>query len=146
MHDELIHEHLIYCICRRPPEPVIPLDHAAIRIAELNALIEQGRAEADADAVRAGFFGGDSNMSLVLWISIGFLMMGICVALVSIRISIKHCNHTITEPPVDIFSLCILDGTIIGFTTFWSQPSLVLIALCTFFRAYFMHHHSHLNA
>ena len=54
---------------------MIPLDHAAIRIAELKALVEQGRAEADADTMRAGFFGGDGKMSLLLWCSIGVLML-----------------------------------------------------------------------
>lgn len=51
----------------RPPEPIVPLDDAAIRIAELKALVAQGRAEADADNVRAGFFGGDGKTSLLLW-------------------------------------------------------------------------------
>eukprot|EP00729_Bicosta_minor_P009114 gene9114-23922_t len=52
---------------KRPPEPIVPLDDAAIRIAELKALVAQGRAEADADNVRAGFFGGDGKTSLLLW-------------------------------------------------------------------------------
>lgn len=46
---------------KRPPEPRIPINDAAIRIAELKALVAQGRAEADADNVRAGFFGGDGE-------------------------------------------------------------------------------------
>ena len=41
----------------------IPINDAAIRIAELKALVAQGRAEADADNVRAGFFGGDGELA-----------------------------------------------------------------------------------
>ena len=58
----------------------------------------------------------------------------------------KPCNHTLDAPPIDVFSLCISSGTVFGFISMFSQPSLVLIALCSFLRAYYMHRHSHLNA
>ena len=49
---------------KRPPEPPIELDYN--RNGELNAMVVQGRVEADVAALRAGYLGGDSTGMVLL--------------------------------------------------------------------------------
>ena len=49
---------------KRPPEPPIELDYN--RNEELNAMVVQGRVEADVAALKAGYLGGDSTGMVLL--------------------------------------------------------------------------------
>ena len=54
---------------KRPAEPAIELDYN--RNEELDAMVLQGRAEADAAVIKAGFLGGDGPGIIVLHIFLG---------------------------------------------------------------------------
>ena len=60
-------------IVKRPPEPAVHLN--LNRNEELNAMVKQGRVEADAAQLGAGFLGGDSKFMICLWVIFGFMAL-----------------------------------------------------------------------
>eukprot|EP00729_Bicosta_minor_P019040 gene19040-34144_t len=64
---------------KRPPEP--PIDLVLLRKYELDAMLKQGKSEAYAANLTAGYFGGNGKLAQLTWWCAGLLFMTLTVYL-----------------------------------------------------------------